>query len=126
MLQHLKLHLQTCGRKGYAGGAEGGVWDSQRVFVTAFVLMCSDKRFGDEWGHPDVVGAGRICRGGDMVSRIMVISGRAEKRQIKVGAAQIVRLKAESKEPQSLTPIDEEEFKPYFKASFKGMGLNVI
>lgn len=109
------------------------------LFVTALVLMYSDKRFGDGWGHAEAMAF--------MIQRVtvilmwlvllalvvtvrwfavyMVINSRTENREPQIESQPTVQPTAETKELKPLAPIDEEKLKPYFKASFKGMGQNI-
>lgn len=69
-----------------------------------------------------MVGAGRIGRDGDMVCSIMAINSRTQNRKPQPESQQAIQSIADYKEPK---PIDEDKLKPYFKASFKGMGQNI-
>lgn len=107
------------------------------LFVAALVLIYSDKRFGDGWGHPEAMAfmfqkAAVILMWLVLVAlgvaviwfvAYMVINSRIEKPQTE--SQPNIRPTAEAKEPKPLAPIDEEKLKPYFKASFKGMGQNI-
>ena len=107
------------------------------LFVAALVLIYSDKRFGDGWGHPEAMAfmfqrAAVILMWLVLVAlgvaviwfvAYMAIYSRIEKPQHEPQSN--IRPTAEAKEPKPLAPIDEEKLKPYFKASFKGMGQNI-
>ena len=55
----------------------------------------------------------------------MAINSRTQNRKPQPELQQTIQSIAESKEPKSRSPIDEEKLQPYFKASFKGMGQNI-
>ena len=109
------------------------------LFVTALVLMYSDKRFGDGWGHADAMAfmfqrAAVILMWLVLVALVvaviwfvayMAINSRIENRKPQLESQPTVQPTAETKELKPLAPIDEEKLKPYFKASFKGMGQNI-
>ena len=109
------------------------------LFVTALVLIYSDKRFGDGWGHAEAMAfmfqrAAVILMWLVLVALVvtviwfavyMVINSRTENRKLQLESQPTVQPTAETKELKSLAPIDEEKLKPYFKASFKGMGQNI-
>ena len=107
------------------------------LFVSALVLIYSDKRFGDGWGHPEAM-AFMFQRVAVILMWLvlvplgvaviwfvayMVINSRIEKPQPEPQPN--IRPTAEPKESKPRAPIDEEKLKPYFKASFKGMGQNI-
>lgn len=109
------------------------------LFVTALVLMYSDKRFGDGWGHAEAM-AFMIQRATVILMCLvlvalvvaviwfvayMAINSRTENRKPQLESQPTVQPTAETKELKPLAPIDEEKLKPYFKASFKGMGQNI-
>ena len=109
------------------------------LFVTALVLIYSDKRFGDGWGHAEAI-AFMIQRATVILMWLvlaalvvtviwfavyMVINSRTENRKPQLESQLTVQPTAETKELKPLAPIDEEKLKPYFKASFKGMGQNI-
>lgn len=103
------------------------------LFVTALVLIYSDKRFGDGWEHPEAVAymfqrAAVVLMWLMLVALVvtviwfvayMVINSRTQNRKPQPESQQAIQSIADYKEPN---PIDEEKLKPYFKASFKGMG----
>lgn len=109
------------------------------LFVTALVLMYSDKRFGDGWGHAEAMAfmfqrAAVILMWLVLVALVvtviwlavyMVINSCTENRKPQLESQPIIQPTAEPKELKPLAPIDEEKLKPYFKASFKGMGQNI-
>ena len=109
------------------------------LFVTALVLIYSDKRFGDGWGHAEAMAfmiqrATVIFMWLVLVALVvaviwlavyMVINSRTENRKPQLESQPTVQPTAETKELKPLAPIDEEKLKPYFKASFKGMGQNI-
>ena len=109
------------------------------LFVTALVLIYSDKRFGDGWGHPEAVAymfqrAAVVLMWLVLVALVvtviwfvayMAINSRTQNRKPQPELQQTIQSIAESKEPKSRSPIDEEKLQPYFKASFKGMGHNI-
>ncbi len=109
------------------------------LFVTALVLIYSDKRFGDGWEHPEAVAymfqrAAVVLMWLMLVALVvtviwfvayMVINSRTQNRKPQPESQPTVQPTAESKEPKFRSPIDEEKLKPYFKASFKGMGQNI-
>ena len=109
------------------------------LFVTALVLIYSDKRFGDGWEHPEavaymfqraVVVLMWLVLAALVVTVIwfvayMAINSRIQNRKPQLESQPTVQPTAESKEPKPLAPIDEDKLKPYFKASFKGMGQNI-
>ena len=109
------------------------------LFVSALVLIYSDKRFGDGWGHADAMAfmfqrATVILMWLVLVALVvtviwlavyMVINSRTENRKPQLESQPTVQPTAEPKELKPLAPIDEEKLKPYFKASFKGMGQNI-
>lgn len=109
------------------------------LFVTALVLMYSDKRFGDGWGHPEAMAfmfqrAAVILMWLVLVAlavaviwfvAYMIINSRIEKCKPHSEPQMAIQPKVESKGQKTLAPIDEERLKPYFKASFKGMGQNI-
>lgn len=109
------------------------------LFVTALVLIYSDKRFGDGWGHAEAMAfmiqrATVILMWLVLVALVvtviwlavyMVINSRTENRKPQLESQPTVQPTAETKELKPLAPIDEEKLKPYFKASFKGMGQNI-
>ena len=109
------------------------------LFVTALVLIYSDKRFGDGWGHAEAMAfmfqrAAVILMWLVLVALVvtviwfavyMVINSRAENRKLQLESQPTVQPTAETKELKPLAPIDEEKLKPHFKASFKGMGQNI-
>ena len=109
------------------------------LFVTALVLIYSDKRFGDGWGHADAMAfmiqrATVILMWLVLVALVvaviwfvayMAINSRTENRKPQLESQPTVQPTAETKELKPLAPIDEENLKPYFKASFKGMGRNI-
>ena len=106
------------------------------LFVTALVLIYSDKRFGDGWGHAEAMAfmfqrATVILMWLVLVALVvtviwfavyMVINSRTQNRKPQPESQQAIQSIADYKEPK---PIDEEKLKPYFKASFKGMGQNI-
>ena len=106
------------------------------LFVTALVLIYSDKRFGDGWEHPEAVAymfqrAAVVLMWLMLVALVvtviwfvayMVINSRTQNRKPQLESQQAIQSIADYKEPN---PIDEEKLKPYFKASFKGMGQNI-
>lgn len=106
------------------------------LFVTALVLMYSDKRFGDGWEHPEAVAymfqrAAVVLMWLMLVALVvtviwfvayMVTSSRTQNRKPQPESQQAIQSIADYKEPK---PIDEEKLQPYFKASFKGMGQNI-
>ena len=109
------------------------------LFVTALVLIYSDKRFGDGWGHAEAMAfmiqrATVILMWLVLVALVvaviwfvayMSINSRTENRKPQLESQPTVLPTAESKELKPMAPIDEEKLKPYFKASFKGMGQNI-
>ena len=109
------------------------------LFVTALVLIYSDKRFWDGWGHAEAMAfmfqrAAVILMWLVLVALVvtviwlvayMAINSRAENRKPQLESQPTVQPTAEPKELKLLAPIDEEKLKPYFKASFKGMGQNI-
>ena len=109
------------------------------LFVTALVLIYSDKRFGDGWGHAEAMAfmiqrATVILMWLVLVALVvaviwfvayMAINSRTENRKPQLESQPTVQPTAETKELKPLAPIDEEKLKPYFKASFKGMGQNI-
>ena len=109
------------------------------LFVTALVLIYSDKRFGDGWGHADAMAfmfqrAAVILMWLVLVALVvaviwfvayMAINSRIQNRKPQLESQPTVQPTAEPKELKPLAPIDEEKLKPYFKASFKGMGQNI-
>ena len=109
------------------------------LFVTALVLIYSDKRFGDGWGHPEAVAymfqrAAVVLMWLVLVALVvtviwfvayMAINSRTQNRKPQPELQQTIQSIAESKEPKSRSPIDEEKLQPYFKSSFKGMGHNI-
>ncbi len=106
------------------------------LFVTALVLIYSDKRFGDGWEHPEAVAymfqrAAVVLMWLMLVALVvtviwfvayMVINSRTQNRKPQLESQQAIQSIADYKEPN---PIDEEKLKLYFKASFKGMGQNI-
>lgn len=109
------------------------------LFVTALVLIYSDKRFGDGWGHAEAMAfmfqrAAVVLMWLVLVALVvtviwfvayMAINSRTQNRKPQPELQQTIQSIAESKEPKSRSPIDEEKLQPYFKASFKGMGQNI-
>ena len=109
------------------------------LFVTALVLIYSDKRFGDGWGHAEAMAfmiqrATVIFMWLVLVALVvaviwlavyMVINSRIENRKPQFESQPTVQPTVETKELKPLAPIDEEKLQPYFKASFKGMGQNI-
>lgn len=109
------------------------------LYVSALVLIYSDKRFGDGWGHAEAMAfmfqrATVILMWLMLVALVvtviwfavyMVINSRTENRKPQLESQPTVQPTAETKELKPLAPIDEEKLKPYFKASFKGMGQNI-
>lgn len=109
------------------------------LFVAALVLIYSDKRFGDGWGHPEAMvfmfqRAAVILMWLVLVALIVaviwfvayvIINSRIEPSKPQPESQSAIHPTATSKEPKPLAPIDEERLKPYFKASFKGMGQNI-
>ena len=106
------------------------------LFVTALVLIYSDKRFGDGWEHPEAV-ANMFQRAAVVLMWLvlaalvvtviwfvayMAINSRTQNRKPQPESQQAIQSIADYKEPK---PIDEEKLQPYFKASFKGMGQNI-
>ncbi|MBO5941847.1 MAG: hypothetical protein J6Q63_01005 [Bacteroidales bacterium] len=106
------------------------------LFVTALVLIYSDKRLGDGWEHPEAV-AYMFQRAAVVLMWLvlaalvvtviwfvayMAINSRTQNRKPLLESQQAIQSIADYKEPN---PIDEEKLKPYFKASFKGMGQNI-
>lgn len=106
------------------------------LFVTALVLIYSDKRLGDGWEHPEAV-AYMFQRAAVVLMWLvlaalvvtviwlvayMAINSRIQNRKPQPESQQAIQSIADYKEPK---PIDEEKLKPYFKASFKGMGHNI-
>ena len=106
------------------------------LFVTALVLIYSDKRLGDGWEHPEAV-AYMFQRAAVVLMWLvlaalvvtviwfvayMAINSRIQNRKPQPESQQAIQSIADYKEPK---PIDEEKLKPYFKASFKGMGQNI-
>ena len=106
------------------------------LFVTALVLIYSDKRFGDGWEHPEAV-AYMFQRAAVVLMWLvlaalvvtviwfvayMAINSRTQNRKPQPESQQAIQSIADYKEPK---PIDEEKLQPYFKASFKGMGHNI-
>lgn len=109
------------------------------LFVTALVLIYSDKRLGDGWEHPEAV-AYMFQRAAVVLMWLvlaalvvtviwfvayMAINSRIQNRKPQLESQPTVQPTAETKELKPLAPIDEEKLKPYFKASFKGMGQNI-
>ena len=106
------------------------------LFVSALPLIYSDKRFGDGWGHAEAMAfmfqrATVILMWLVLVALVvtviwfvayMVINSRTQNRKPQLESQQVIQSIADYKEPN---PIDEEKLKPYFKASFKGMGQNI-
>ena len=106
------------------------------LFVSALVLIYSDKRFGDGWGHAEAMvfmfqRAAVILMWLVLVALVvaaiwlvayMAINSRIQNRKPQPESQQAIQSIADYKEPK---PIDEEKLKPYFKASFKGMGQNI-
>lgn len=109
------------------------------LFVAALVLMYSDKRFGDGWGHAEAMAfmfqrAAVILMWLVLVALVvaviwfvayMAINSRTENCKPQLESQPTVQPTAETKELKPLAPIDEDKLKPYFKASFKGMGQNI-
>ena len=109
------------------------------LFVAALVLIYSDKRFGDGWGHAEAMAfmiqrATVILMWLVLVALVvaviwfvayMSINSRTENRKPQLESQPTVLPTAESKELKPMAPIDEEKLKLYFKASFKGMGQNI-
>lgn len=109
------------------------------LFVAALVLIYSDKRFGDGWGHAEAMAfmfqrATVILMWLVLVALVvtviwfavyMVINSRTENRKPQHESQPTVQPTAETKELKPLAPIDEDKLKLYFKASFKGMGQNI-
>lgn len=109
------------------------------LFVAALVLIYSDKRFGDGWGHPEAMAfmfqrAAVILMWLVLVALIVaviwfvayvIINSRIEPSKPQPESQSAIHPTATSKEPKPLAPIDEDKLKPYFKASFKGMGQNI-
>ena len=109
------------------------------LFVSALVLIYSDKRFGDGWGHAEAMAfmfqrAAVVLMWLVLVALVvtviwfvayMAINNRTQNRKPQPELQQTIQSIAESKEPKSRSPIDEEKLQPYFKASFKGMGQNI-
>lgn len=106
------------------------------LFVTALVLIYSDKRFGDGWEHPEAV-AYMFQRAAVVLMWLvlaalvvtviwfvayMAINSRTQNRKPQPESQQAIQSIADYKEPK---PIDEDKLQPYFKASFKGMGQNI-
>lgn len=106
------------------------------LFVTALVLIYSDKRFGDGWEHPEAV-AYMFQRAAVVLMWLvlaalvvtviwfvayMAINSRTQNRKPQPESQQAIQSIADYEEPK---PIDEEKLQPYFKASFKGMGQNI-
>ena len=109
------------------------------LFVSALVLIYSDKRFGDGWGHAEAM-AFMIQRATVILMWLvlaalvvtviwfvayMAINSRIQNRKPQLESQPTVQPTAETKELKPLAPIDEDKLKPYFKASFKGMGQNI-
>lgn len=106
------------------------------LFVTALVLIYSDKRFGDGWGHAEAMAfmfqrAAVVLMWLVLVALVvtviwfvayMAINSRTQNRKPQPELQQTIQSIADYKEPK---PIDEEKLQPYFKASFKGMGHNI-
>lgn len=94
------------------------------LFVTALVLMYSDKRFGDGWGHPEAMAfmfqrAAVILMWLVLVALVvagiwfvayMIINSRIEKRKPQSDPQMAIQPKVESKVQKTLAPIDEEKF----------------
>lgn len=109
------------------------------LFVAALVLIYSDKRFGEGWGHAEAIAfmfqrATVILMWLVLVALVvaviwfvvyMAINSRTENRKPQLESQPTVQPTAETKELKPLAPIDEDKLKPYFKASFKGMGQNI-
>ncbi len=109
------------------------------LFVAALVLIYSDKRFGDGWGHPEAMAfmfqrAAVILMWLVLVALLVaviwfvafvIINSRIEPRKPQPESQLVIQSNVLTKEPKQLAPIDEERLKPYFKASFKGMGQNI-
>lgn len=109
------------------------------LYVSALVLIYSAKRFGDGWGHAEAMAfmfqrATVILMWLVLVALVvtviwfavyMVINSRTENRKPQLESQPTVQSTAETKELKPLAPIDEDKLKPYFKASFKGMGQNI-
>lgn len=106
------------------------------LFVSALVLIYSDKRLWDGWEHPEAV-AYMFQRAAVVLMWLvlaalvvtviwfvayMAINSRIQNRKPQPESQQAIQSIADYKEPK---PIDEEKLKPYFKASFKGMGQNI-
>lgn len=106
------------------------------LFVTALVLIYSDKRFGDGWEHPEAVAyifqrAAVVLMWLVLAALVvtviwfvayMAINSCTQNRKPQPESQQAIQSIADYKEPK---PIDEEKLQPYFKASFKGMGQNI-
>ena len=106
------------------------------LYVSALVLIYSDKRFGDGWGHSEAMAlmfqrAAVILMWLVLVAlgvtviwfvAYMVINNCTQNRKPQPESQQAIQSIADYKEPK---PIDEEKLQPYFKSSFKGMGQNI-
>lgn len=90
------------------------------LFVTALVLIYSDKRFGDGWGHAEAMAfmfqrAAVILMWLVLVALVvaviwfvayMAINSRTENRKPQLESQPTVQPTAEPKEPKPLAPID--------------------
>ena len=56
---------------------------------------------------------------------LVIINSRIDSRKPQPESQPVIQPTVTPKEPKQLAPIDEERLKPYFKASFKGMGQNI-
>ena len=113
------------------------------LFVAALVLMYSDKRYVEGWTHSESmgfmlmklvtfllylipIGLGCVILWWLL---IVVINWHFERRkpqgELERDNIQVALPSKELKVSKPLAPIDEEKLKPYFKASFKGMGQNI-
>ena len=113
------------------------------LFVAALVLMYSDKRYVEGWTHSESmgfmlmklvtfllylipIGLGCVILWWLL---IVVINWHFERRkpqgELERDNIQVALPSKELKVSKPLAPIDEDKLKPYFKASFKGMGQNI-
>lgn len=109
------------------------------ILVVSLFIVYSDKRYVEGWTHSESISYMLMKLGMFLVYLIpigigcvvlwwlfqLVINFHFETRKPQPEPQPNIRPSADAKEPKPLAQIDEEKLKPYFKASFKGMGQNI-
>lgn len=109
------------------------------ILVVSLFIVYSDKRYVEGWTHSESISYMLMKLGMFLVYLIpigigcvvlwwlfqLVINFHFETRKRQPESQPAIQPTVTPKESKQLAPIDEERLKPYFKASFKGMGQNI-